>query len=635
MAAATAVIDEMLAQPGAVGFDLNREALEAPPGFQMGERRRLLTLLPEIWYERAFDLEQSSWSPEKGRPFVESDGQSVLIPAVMPSRDEGILGVLHAAGHLVFGSFDDAVFQELFHEAGTPRQASGPIAWAALWERYGDDVLRFELIFDLCEDLRIDSRIQSRVPNYLSRLLATGLRNRPFPPGAWPYFDAALDAVRGALAVIRGTPADLDPRLRSLLEPGATIADAFRVANELYRETELPAVMDQEVFHSAYLPGRAPNAARLGRESNQEEQGLQAQTGASRRNRKSSSGQQGPEEQQLAASFGLQPDEVGETAAFESGNSGSDKRSPGRAQAQSAESGRFYPEWDYRKVRYKQNWTWVIEKPFEESNGAEADRLKTRYAAALKHLKKVIQAQKPTRRAPRARQFDGDDIDLNAAVAYVSERRAGMSPQPAIYRRREIRQRDVAMTLLADMSTSIMQLLPKGGERLVDRVRAGMLLFVEAMEEVGDLYSVAGFRSRCSDNVTYFTIKDFDQPLTAHIKSLIGGISGRLATRMGAAIRHATARFAGIESRRRLLLILSDGRPEDYDDGGDRRYLHEDTRMAVKEAVMRGVHPFCITVDPSANQYLPQIFGHGHYLVLDNIDSLPRKLPEIYLRLRR
>ena len=104
---------------------------------------------------------------------------------------------------------------------------------------------------------------------------------------------------------------------------------------------------------------------------------------------------------------------------------------------------------------------------------------------------------------------------------------------------------------------------------------------------------------------------------------------------MGAAIgtqpHHSKASRAGS----RLLLILSDGRPEDYDDGGDRRYLHEDTRMAVKEAVSKGVHPFCITVDTMANQYLPQIFGQGHYLVLDHINSLPNKLPEIYFRLRR
>jgi nitric oxide reductase NorD protein len=155
------------------------------------------------------------------------------------------------------------------------------------------------------------------------------------------------------------------------------------------------------------------------------------------------------------------------------------------------------------------------------------------------------------------------------------------------------------------------------------------------MEEVGDSYSIAGFCSKYRDNVSYYTIKDFEEPLSPDIRSTIGGMSGRLATRMGAAIRHATAHFQGIESRRRLLLILSDGRPEDYDDGGDRRYLHEDTRMAVKEAVAKGVHPFCITVDTMANQYLPQIFGQGHYLVLDHINSLPNKLPEIYFRLRR
>ena len=217
----------------------------------------------------------------------------------------------------------------------------------------------------------------------------------------------------------------------------------------------------------------------------------------------------------------------------------------------------------------------------------------------------------------------------------AAERLAGMSPEPSIYRRREIRQRDVSVTLLADMSTSIMQHLPEGGGRLVDRIRAGVLLFAESMEEVGDAYSIAGFASKYRDNVSYFTIKEFDQPYTADVRSVIGGLSGRLATRMGAAIRHATARFAGVQSRRRLLLLLSDGRPEDYDDGGDRRYLHEDTRMAVKEAMAAGVHPFCITVDTMANQYLPQIFGRGHYLVLDHINSLPNKLPEIYLRLRR
>jgi nitric oxide reductase activation protein len=135
--------------------------------------------------------------------------------------------------------------------------------------------------------------------------------------------------------------------------------------------------------------------------------------------------------------------------------------------------------------------------------------------------------------------------------------------------------------------------------------------------------------------VNYYVVKDFDEAMDADARARIAGISGRLASRMGAAIRHSIRRFDGVEAHHRLLLLLSDGRPADYDDGGDQRYLHEDTRMAMKEAIDAGVHPFCVTLDPSGSEYLPAIFGPGHYLVLDNVDELPRRLPEVYLRLRR
>jgi nitric oxide reductase activation protein len=615
--------------------------LDHLPGFRMTERNRLLTLLLNVWFERPFELKESTWSPEKGRPFVETDGRSVYVPAVMPDRDEAILAVLHAAGHQLFGSFERAALEQIFREVGAELPMSGQVVWAPLFARYGDDVPRFQLIFDACEDLRVDARVQQRVPNYLARLHATGVSHRWRAPEALPYYDFALDMVAGALAVMRGVTSALDARLLPLLETNATIADAFRIANELYRETTFEPVTDHEIYQGAYLPGRAPNAARTAHAQSEQDQPQQTQAGADGEKQESEDGEQGEnEEEQNAESGGEQAGEREKMVAADGKSAGSSKmsmqRTPTQEQGgQSSDKGKPYPEWDYREGRYKRNWSWVQEKPLAESNLAEANRLMTQYALALKRLKKAIQAQKPTRLAPRVRQFDGDDIDLNAVVGYVSEQRAGMSPQPAIYRRREIKQRDVSVTLLADMSTSIMQHLPEGGGRLVDRIRAGVLLFAESMEEVGDAYSIAGFCSKYRDNVSYYTIKDFDEPLTIQIKSVIGGMSGRLATRMGAAIRHATSRFHGVESRRRLLLILSDGRPEDYDDGGDRRYLHEDTRMAVKEAMAAGVHPYCITVDTMANQYLPQIFGRGHYLVLDHINSLPNKLPEIYLRLRR
>lgn len=614
--------------------------LEHLPGFRLVDRNRLLEMLLAIWFGGAFEMKESSWSPEKGRPFVETDGRTLYFPAVMANRDEAVLAVLHGAGHMRFGTFERDAMKGLFAAAQLEFPATGPVSWAPLFMRYGEDALRFQLIFDLCEDLRVDSRIQRRVPNYLQRLASTARATGVRHPESGAYFDLALASVEGALRAVRGEGVP-DERFAPLLDPAASIADAFRIANEIYREGTLPQVGDLEAMQAAYLPGRGPNATRLAHpQERQDDDQQQTQAGAEQQNETQDEGGEETEAPQNAESGDQQDSGKREEVPSYGETSGSAAQAGARSESEKgtradSDKGIPYPEWDYRESRYKRNWSWVQEKRLGESNMAETSRLMNQYANALKRLKKAIQSQKPTRMAPKLRQLDGDDMDLNAVVSYVAEKMAGRSPSADIYKRRELRQREVSVTLLADMSTSIMQHLPEGGGRLVDRVRAGVLLFAESLEEVGDNYSIAGFCSKYRDNVSYYMIKDFDEPLSQDVRSQIGGMSGRLATRMGAAIRHATACFEGVDSRRRLLLILSDGRPEDYDDGGDRRYLHEDTRMAVKEAVAKGVHPFCITVDTMANQYLPQIFGPGHYLVLDQINSLPKKLPEIYLRLRR
>ncbi|MEO7729307.1 MAG: hypothetical protein ABIS45_18805, partial [Burkholderiales bacterium] len=394
--------------------------LDHLPGFRMNERNRLLTLLLSVWYERPFELKESTWSPDKGRPFVETDGRSVFVPAVMPDRDEAILAVLHAAGRLLFGSFDRAALAQIFREVGAELPKSGQVAWAPLFARYGDDVPRFQLIFDACEDLRVDVRVQQHVPNFLARLHATGVSHRLRPPEALPYYDFALAMVEGALALMRGEPSMLDPRVKPLLEPAATIADSFRIANELYRETTLSPVVDQEIYQGAYLPGRAPNAARSAHAQTEQDQPQQTQAGADGEKQQSEEGDQGEnEDEQNAETGGEQTGEREKMVASDGQSAGSSKMSLQRTATQeqgggSSDKGKPYPEWDYREGRYKRNWSWVQEKPLAESNLAEANRLMTQYALALKRLKKAIQAQKPTRLAPKVRQFDGDDIDLNA-----------------------------------------------------------------------------------------------------------------------------------------------------------------------------------------------------------------------------
>lgn len=618
--------------------------LENLPGFRTPEHQRLLQLVLYAWFSETFDLVDGNWSPDKGRAFIETDGAALYLPIALPSREQAMLAVLHAAGHLAFHSFERRYIEALFHEIGRehpPMDADKRITWRPLFAAFGEDMIRFQLIFDLCEDLRVDARIGARVPNYLNRLLAAA-EAADIPEGApAAYFELARDTLRWVAA---GAPdnAVFEP-LHPLLAETATIVDAFRIANRLYAHTTLPPITLSDREH-AYLPGRAPNAARPvypRRELDHAEFG----TGTEDKDDavKNTDIRPNPDKKEIPKNaagedpdFDIPPEETTGSGGRVGVGIPQPAHVVGHARgAEYSEKGKPYAEWDYRDGRYKRNWAWLQEKELTELDANEAARLLTQYAPALKRLKRAIQTQKPARMAPRRRQFDGDELDLEAAIGYIAEKRAGMSPKANIYRQRVMQHRDTAVTLLADMSTSIMQPCPEGGGRVVDRIRAGMLLFAESMEEVGDPYSLAGFASKYRDNVSYYSIKGFDERLTPHARAVLGGLSGRLATRMGTAIRHAVQGFDRAPSSRRLLLILSDGRPADYDDGGDERYLHEDTRMAVKEAVDAGVHPFCITLDGAGSQYLPQIFGPGHYLVLDHINDLPKKLPEVYLRLRK
>lgn len=614
--------------------------LENVPGFRMPEHERFLSLLLRAWFGEELALRDSRWSPDRGRAFIETDGRALFLPFALPDREEALLALLHTAAHLAFDSYERRHVEALFRAAGAEHPPLDPdrrITWRPLFARFGDDLLRFQLIFDACEDLRVDWRLNALVPNHLRRLRAAA-RARPRPSGpARDYYEFALSTVEGALA---GT---LDARLRPLLAAEATVVDAFRIAGELYQDTPLPRLDALALRDACFLPGRSPNAARPVYPRARLD-AAQFGTGTFDRDDASRNAEIKPNPEQREtprggtgddSDFNIPPEDTSGSGgrvgvgipqpAYVYGHA----RGPGLS-----ERGTPYHEWDYRERRYKRQWAWVQERVLDESDADAAARLRATHAATLARLKRAIQSQKPARPAPLKRRLEGDELDLEATVAYVSEKRAGRAPRPAVYRERAVRARDTAVLLLADLSTSIMQ-SAQGGGRVVDRLRAGLLLFAESLEEAGDAYAIAGFASKHRDHVSYYPIKEFNERLTPGARAAIGGLSGRLATRMGAAMRHALTRFDRVASARRLLLVLSDGRPADYDDGGDERYLHEDTRMAVKEAAERGVHAFCVTVDPSGSEYLPRIFGPGHYTVIDRVEQLPARLPEIYLKLKR
>jgi nitric oxide reductase activation protein len=170
------------------------------------------------------------------------------------------------------------------------------------------------------------------------------------------------------------------------------------------------------------------------------------------------------------------------------------------------------------------------------------------------------------------------------------------------------------------------------GQRIIDIEKEGLVLMSEALEAVGDVYSIQGFTSEGRRNVKFYMVKDFSERYSEEIVRRIGGISFQNNTRLGAAIRHASAKLQKQEARTKLLIILTDGRPYDHD-YGDARYAREDVRESLTEARLAGVTPFCITIDRDSEAELKDLYGDVGYTIIDDVLSLPERMPNIYRKL--
>jgi nitric oxide reductase NorD protein len=166
-----------------------------------------------------------------------------------------------------------------------------------------------------------------------------------------------------------------------------------------------------------------------------------------------------------------------------------------------------------------------------------------------------------------------------------------------------------------------------------DVERETLLLLSEALETLGDRYAIYGFSGMTRKKCELFRIKRFDEDYGADVQGRISAIRPRDYTRMGFAVRHATHLLGQVDARRRLLIVISDGKPDDYSDRYRGPYGIEDTRRALQQAVQAGVRPFCITVDKEARDYLPQLYGSAHFTVVDDVARLPYKVGEVYRRL--
>jgi nitric oxide reductase NorD protein len=162
--------------------------------------------------------------------------------------------------------------------------------------------------------------------------------------------------------------------------------------------------------------------------------------------------------------------------------------------------------------------------------------------------------------------------------------------------------------------------------------KESLVLMAEALEALGDRYAVYGFSGMTRNRCDLYRVKGFDEPYAESVKRRIAGIEPKDYTRMGPFIRHAAKLLASVEARTKLLITLSDGKPEDWD-AYKGEYGIEDTRKALGEARERGIHPFCITIDKEAQSYLPHMYGEVNYIFIDDVYKLPNRITEIYRRL--
>ena len=281
----------------------------------------------------------------------------------------------------------------------------------------------------------------------------------------------------------------------------------------------------------------------------------------------------------------------------------------------------LYDEWDYRRQGYRKNWCSLhfkeltpIHSPFIQNTLGKYHGLTIR----LRHQFEMMRSQERFVK----RQREGDDIDFDALVESISDSRAGISSSDRLFIRLKRDERDIAVLFLVDMSNST-------AGWVNNALKESLVLMSEAMEVLGDRYGIYGFsgmrRARCE----FFHVKHLNESYGEQVKERIGSIAPSEYTRMGPPIRHATSILKEVDAKVRLIITLTDGKPEDYDDYKG-EYAIEDTRHALLEAKTVDIHPFCITIDHQAKDYMQHMYGPANYIFIDNVRKLPLRIPEIY-----
>ncbi|MBC7951262.1 MAG: VWA domain-containing protein [Rhodospirillaceae bacterium] len=287
----------------------------------------------------------------------------------------------------------------------------------------------------------------------------------------------------------------------------------------------------------------------------------------------------------------------------------------------------LYPEWDYRQgIHHPQHCSVLVGRASEEGESWQPDDAAKRRIRTVKRQFEALRTRPQIMRA----QADGNELDTEAVVRARCDFMASGMGSERVYTQRRPMDRDLSVAILVDTSLSTDAWVEN--RRVLDVEKEALAVLGHGLAACGDPFAIYGFTSRKRSWVKIDTLKDFDETFSAATMRRIGALKPGYYTRIGAAIRHASAQLEKRPNRHRLLLVLTDGKPNDVDHY-EGRYGIEDTRKAIHEARAKGLVVFGVTVDQKAQNYFPHLFGRGSFAIVHHLAHLSAALPRLYRQL--
>lgn len=548
-------------------------------------------------------------------------------------------------------------------------------------------------IFTTLEDLRIDTALRRRYPGAradLARVLAHALASRPPIDPRRPAAALLESLVRYSLgaqrselaaAVDHGVLLDRMLDIATLVETAtASVYHSARAALDIctliddFLRRPLRHVTPLEPDHEMPESAAAGAASEAGGQSESDEEAVPASADFDRPGvdfrgelrpdlvyKQVRGGVAGTAEQEAGLSSTSNPAPAADASPQPAATGGQAVTS--RRGAHDGPRSFLYDEWDYHSRSYLKSWCRLYEHRLRGDDHGSINEMRRRNAGLVRQVKRQFSQIRPESWQRVHRVSDGAEFELDSVIDALIDRRAGHSSDQYLYMRRDRGLREVAAAFLVDMSASTDFPIPAPGaaatpdaaehdpyiwgrygapaaiapaapkRRVIDIAREALALMCEALRTLGDSHAVYGFSGDGRENVEFNVIKEFSDPLSARSWAALAAMQPRRSTRMGPAIRHAASKLARQPMRRKVMIVVSDGYPEDRDYGPDRRdreYGIQDTARALQEARRAGISTFCITIDPAGHDYLRRMCAAQRYMVIADVNALPAELSKVY-----